>query len=209
MDIIAIIKEYMPDGMELGEKAIAAMVKAIKLDIGKEFVTNEQYSIKTKLVTDYESQISELQARGADYDAIKSALDDERTAHNATRAEYAAEKTAAEVDGLLTEILKSAGMNAAAIPKAIKLCDRAIIERDKEGAIKNADKVLDRFKDEWKDFFGEVQQKGADVGTSSNVSMQKNPWLKDHRNLAEQTRIYRENPALAVQMAAAAGITIN
>ena len=138
----------------------------------------------------------------------ESKFNDEVAAHKATRDGYEAEKSAAEVAGLLTTMLADAGMNAAAIPKAIKLCDRTTIERDKDGTIKNADKVLDRFKDEWKDFFGEVQQKGADVGTSSNVSTQKNPWLKDHRNLAEQTRIYRENPALAVQMAAAAGITI-
>lgn len=36
----------------------------------------------------------------------------------------------------------------------------------------------------------------------------KNPWLKENENLTEQGRILREKPALAKQMAAAAGVKL-
>ena len=52
--------------------------------------------------------------------------------------------------------------------------------------------------------------KGASIGTGSNpaqgtnVPAAKNPWSKDSRNLTEQARITREDPALAARMKAAA-----
>jgi len=42
----------------------------------------------------------------------------------------------------------------------------------------------------------------------ATVTTTINPWAKETRNLTEQTRIYRENPQLAKQMASEAGIKI-
>lgn len=46
---------------------------------------------------------------------------------------------------------------------------------------------------------------GAQTGGSRTVV---NPWAKETRDLAEQTRIYRENPAKARQLAKEAGVKI-
>jgi hypothetical protein len=52
-----------------------------------------------------------------------------------------------------------------------------------------------------------VQKKDPENhATSTNTSV--NPWKRGASNLAEQTRIFRENPELARQMAAAEGITL-
>jgi len=53
----------------------------------------------------------------------------------------------------------------------------------------------------------------AKVGVPSNPAAttntgEKNPWTKDHWNLTEQGRIYREDPAKARRMMAEAGIKI-
>jgi len=79
-------------------------------------------------------------------------FNDEVLAHKTTKDGYAAEKTASEIDSMVSAALKDAKMNEAAIPKALKLYDRKIVTH-KDGKITNADKVLEHFKSEWKDFF--------------------------------------------------------
>jgi len=209
MDIKQIIKDNLPEGTELTDKTLAAIAKDINKAVGDEHVPKEWLSEKRR---EWDTEKQELEAKlanSADYDTLKQQLDEERAAHKATRDGYTAEKEAADIDGKVSEALKAAGMNEKAIPKALKLYDRKIVEKDKDGNIKNADKVIESFKTEWADFFGETQTKGAEVGNSSGqTGGQKNPWLKEHRNLAEQTRIYRENPTLAVSMAKQAGVIL-
>ena len=103
---------------------------------------------------------------------------DEVTAHKATRDGYAAEKDAADTDGKISALLKTAGMNAAAIPKALKLYDRKIVERGKDGEVSNSDKVLEFFKGEWSEFFGTTETKGADIGTPPPPSGTSDPFLE-------------------------------
>jgi len=140
----------------------------------------------------------------------KKKYEDEVAAHNSTKSAYAAEKEYADTDGKVAAALKAAGMNEKVIDKALKLYDRTIVKKGKDGNIENADNVVEAFKKDWADFFGEVKTEGATVGNNfQNNAGTKNPWLPANRNLAEQTRIFRENPALARQMAAAAGIKLD
>ena len=115
--------------------------------------------------------------------AMKKAIDDETAAHKATKDGIVAEKEAAEVDQLVSEILKRGddkigGMNVAAIPKALKLYDRSIVKRGKDGAVENADDVLNHFGREWGDFFAKEEQHGAAVGTPpGNAPKEADPFL--------------------------------
>jgi len=164
MDILAIIKARLPEGTELSVTVLEAIAKDIKKEIGETTVPKESYSKKTKELSEAEAKIATLEGAGTEIETLKQELADERKAHSETKATHAAEKEASEVDALVTAELKKAGMNEAAIPKALKLYDRKLVER-KDGAITNAEKVLEHFKSEWKDFFGEVTTTGADVGT--------------------------------------------
>ena len=160
MDIIAIIKEHLPEGVDVSDKALKSMAKDINGEIGKEFVPKESYSKKTKEVSELEAKLAESAGATTEIEALKQQLADERKAHKETKDGYAAEKTAATTDSLVTAMLKEAGMNEAAIPKALKLYDRATVETA-DGKITNADKVLEHFKCEWKDFFMKVEDKGT------------------------------------------------
>jgi len=116
----------------------------------------------------------EVVAHTTTKEGLERSLSDEKTAHKTTQDAIAAERDAATVDGLVAELLKAGHkdgekavkMSAAVIPKALKMYDRSIVERDKEGNIKNADKVFEFFKGEWGDFFGEVTVEGVSVGKS-------------------------------------------
>ena len=105
--------------------------------------------------------------------AMQTLIDDEKAAHKKTQDGYAAEKDAAEKDGLVSLLLgtpdeQGVSMNAAAIPKAVKLYDRGIVKRGKDGTISNADEVRAHFRNEWSDFFGAAETKPADVGGPQN-----------------------------------------
>jgi len=158
--------------------------KARYLEMQKELASAKESEAKNEWKQKYEAEI---------------------LAHTATKESYAAEREAEGVDFAVSRLLKSAGMNEALIPKAIKHYDRSIVELE-EGKLSNELSVLESFRAEWGDFFGQMKEQRADVGVPISGNVQKNPWAKGYRNLSEQTRIYRETPGLAMQMAKAAGV---
>lgn len=117
-----------------------------------------------------ESLQAKYEAAQAAYEALKSELEAEKAAHKATVDGYALEKDNATVDGLVKGILETGNeslgkMHPAAIEKALQLYDRAMVKRDKDGNIKNADDILSHFNGEWGDFFAKGQARGIDNGT--------------------------------------------
>ena len=172
MDIKSIINEHLPEGVELPEKAITNITKDIKKAVGEEFIPKEWHSKKSleweKEKTELEKAVGEANGKASDYESLKKAFDDEKKAHKDYRDTVAAEKEAAEIDGLVADALKKADkegrtMNAAAIPKALKLYDRKLVERDKDGK-PIVDKAVEAIRGEWGEFLGKVEQKGAEVG---------------------------------------------
>ena len=197
------------------EKTTAALEKADNLN-------TKVKELEDKLTSgdsEAEEKLSKLQAEldsvKADLEKSKADLTAEKADHLKTKEGYATEKDDAAVDELVRTLLGTADENGevmleAAIPKVLKIYDRSIVECGKDGAISNADKVLEHIKGDWKDFFGKTETKGAAVGNAQSTTPgTKNPWLKDSKNLTEQTRIAKEDPQLAVQLAKAAGITLS
>jgi len=182
-DVIDKIMQANGDDIER-EKAVSDGLKSDAAKLSEE-------------ITALNGKIKELEAAGGDKDGYKAKYEAEVTAHKATKDGYAAEKDAAVIDGLVSAALKDAGMNAAAIPKALKLYDRAIAERDDAGKLKNTEKLLEYFKGEWGEFFGTVETKGAGVGTppGGNTDNSYEAQLRAARekgDFAEQVRIKQE-----------------
>ena len=138
-------------------------------------------------IAELESELSkarsELKAAKDDDGSFEAKLSAEIEAHKATKSEletakaehkkavegYAKEKEDAETDGLVKSLLGEGDQNhgkmhPSAIDKALRMYDRAIVKRDKEGKINNAEEVLAHFAAEWKDFFGKETTRGVDTG---------------------------------------------
>jgi len=167
----------------------------------------------------------EVAAHAATKIALERDRDDEKAAHEATRARYQDEKDGILIDSLFSDALKAhkddkgRSISPAVIPDILdsRSYDRAVfkLERDNDNrivAIKNIEDVLPKFAERYERYYGTTQTKGANTGDPSGSGgsggATKNPWLKENRSLAEQTRIAREDPQLAMQMAAAAGIPL-
>ena len=114
-------------------------------------------------------------------DSFKEKFEAESLAHKATAEALEVQKTAvlahlakeesASVDLLVRELLESGSerlgsLHPAALSKAIKSYDRALIKRGEDGSIENREEVLAHFAGEWGDFFGKVQTQGVDVGSA-------------------------------------------
>ena len=182
-----------------------ATVELIKEKAGETAeVQIEKLNLK---IADLQEKIDE--APDGDGAAWKKKYDDEGIAHQATKDEYAAEKDGEETATLLRTALEADGANPKAIDLLLNAIDVKSIKK-KDGKLGNWEDISKPLKEKYADFFGEAKWTGADVGNppAGGGGGVKNPWLKEHRNLAAQTKIFREDPALARSLAAAAGVKI-
>ena len=71
MNILEIIKENLPEGIEVSDKTLKMIEKEIKAAQGIEFVPKEQYSKKTTKIDELESELKEIQGKALDSDSYK------------------------------------------------------------------------------------------------------------------------------------------
>ena len=75
MDINAIIKENLPEGVEMSDRAVSMMAKAIKQVQGEEFVPKTAYAKPTEKTIALQSKVSALSGASADSATYQSQLD--------------------------------------------------------------------------------------------------------------------------------------
>lgn len=97
--------------------------------------------------------------------------------------------------------------------KAMHMANISIIDKDGESVAVVGDKpVTDALKewagtDEGKFFVGDPGTGGGGANGGTKHSSQVNPWSGETRNLTEQGRLERDNPALANQLKREAGVS--
>jgi len=222
MDILQIIKENLPDGVEITDKTLKTIEKEIKIEQGKEFIPKEQYSKKTEKILELEANISELQGKATDADTYKKQYDDMKSKYDTDIAIKQKElddlKAASETESILRK-KRNLGEKLL-LEKQVRKCDiddfmldildyGAMELNDKEDDIKNKDNYIKPYQEKYAARFGITEIKGVQVATPpAGTDGEKNPWLKENRNLEEQIRIYKEDPAKATAMAKAAGVNL-
>lgn len=132
------------------------------------------------------------------------------------------------IDRDLTDAALAAGVRPTAIPDLLFRAERAgwilteknkVVLRDDEGGTQyviGADGASPLTPKEWINghvrdtapHFFDMPTGGGALGSSGGAAA-KNPWLKESWNMTEQGKVYREKPALAKQLAAAAGVNLD
>ncbi|TCS78777.1 phage scaffolding protein [Tepidibacillus fermentans] len=120
-----------------------------------------------------------------------------------------------ESEGKIKDVSISAAIKMAAMKANAKdpdiismLIDKSKLNIKEDGSIEGLDEQLQSIAESKAFLFGDVQTK---IGGASNPPgganpTVKNPWAKETFNLTEQAKILKENPALAEQLKAAAGV---
>lgn len=88
----------------------------------------------------------------------------------------------------------------------VSLLDKEKIVLADDGSVAGLDEQIKEMQKEKAFLF--IQQKEPTYKPNGGGNPVSNPWKKDSFNMTEQGKIYKENPALAKQMAADAGMQI-
>jgi len=156
-----------PEQMERIMELHGSSVEALK---AKTNATREKLAEQVKMLKKELSQ----QAEGSfkeQYEALAKDYDSQK----ATMEEYLAKETNTAKDAAVKALLlvgcKEHGqLHPAALAKALADYERGLVQLDSDGTILNPDEVLEYFVKHWGEFFGKVEAKGVDVGSSHGAS---------------------------------------
>ena len=98
-----------------------------------------------------------------EYKDLKQAFDD-------YKAKQEAKETLAAKESAYRDLLKAAGVAEKRIPAVLKVSDLDGIELDKDGKVKDADKLTENVKTEWADFIPTTTETGAKTVTPPETS---------------------------------------
>lgn len=132
----------------------------------------------TETVDALKKERDDFKSRAADYDKVKSQLDELKEAAKKSgdydklqkefddyKAEVQQKETAAAKKAALTKIAKDAGLSEAGIAKAVKYSDLSAIELDDNGDVKDGKSLIKSLKDEWPEYIQTKSQQGANTAT--------------------------------------------
>ena len=127
-------------------KADAGKLSQAQKELGelKESMKNGD---KSPYKVKYEAKVEELENLQKEFDNYKSGVE--------------AKETTAKKQKAYKELLKETGVSEKRIGSIIKITDIDKLEFDKEGNLKNKDKLVEDIKSEWSDFIGTVSEQGA------------------------------------------------
>jgi predicted nucleic acid-binding Zn-ribbon protein len=156
------VTRKMLKGMSLTEEQIDTIIEAHTdvVDALKE--ERDRYKADAEKLPAVEKELKELKASGGDfetkYNDLKKQFDDYKSEQSAA-AEKAAKETAYK------EMLKEAGVSEKRIASIMRVTNLADIQLDKEGKLKDKEKIVENVKSEWADFIDTKDIKGADTKT--------------------------------------------
>lgn len=156
------VTRRMLKGMSLTEEQIDTIIEAHTdvVDALKE--ERDKYKADAEKLSAVEKELKELKASGGDfetkYNDLKKQFDDYKSEQSAA-AEKAAKETAYK------EMLKEAGVSEKRISSVMRVTNLTDIQLDKEGKLKDKEKLVENVKAEWADFIDTKSEKGADTPT--------------------------------------------
>lgn len=192
------ITRKMLKGMSLTEEQIDTIieahtetVEALKEERDKfKADASELVSVKSQLET-LKKEVENGDGFEEKYNQLKKDFDDYKSEQSAA-AEKAAKETAYK------EMLKSAGVSEKRLASIMRVTNLADIKLDKDGKLKDYEKLVDNVKAEWADFIDTTQTKGADVKNppaNSGGKMSKDEILKI-KDASERQQAIAENHEL-------------
>lgn len=151
--------------------------------------------VEADKVPDLEKKLKEMES-GEDYKAMYEA---EKTAHDKTKSDHAAEKTAAQIKDAYRALLKDAGVADKYLNTALKATNLAEMKLGKDGKLENAGTLTENAKTEWADFIQTTTTQGATVTTppkNNGGKYSSREEIMKIKNTGERQKAIAENAAL-------------
>lgn len=192
---------------ETAKKVLEAYKEAIKdnyVPIARFNEVNEEKKELKVQLEERDTQLKELKEKAAGNEELIAKITELENLNNQTKEEYEIKIAALRKETAIELALKD---EKAKNVKAVKaLLDLEKVSLDGDNLI-GLDEQLKGLKESDPYLFGEDTLKGRGTNPPGDPMPQeykKNPFSKEHFNLTEQGRIYKEDPELAAKLKAAA-----
>lgn len=189
------ITRKMLKGMSLTEEQIDTIIEAHTETVDALKDERDKFKADAERLLVVEKELKELKATGGDfeqkYNDLKKEFDSYKSEQSAI-AEKAAKESAYK------EMLKNAGVSEKRIASIMRVTNLSDIKLDKDGKLKDYDKLVDGVKSEWSDFIETKTEKGADTKNppdGSRTKMTKDEILKI-KDTSERQQAIAENHEL-------------
>lgn len=189
------ISRKMLKGMSLTDEQIETIIEAHTETVDALKDERDQYKADAEKLPRVEKELAEFKANGGDYEEKYNALKKEFESYKSEQSAIA-EKAAKE--SAYKEMLKNAGISEKRIASIMRVTNLSDIKLDKDGKLKDYDKLVDSVKSEWSDFIETKTEKGADTKNppdGSRTKMTKDEILKI-KDTSERQQAIAENHEL-------------
>ena len=189
------ITRKMLKGMSLTDEQIDTIIEAHSETVDALKDERDKFKADAERLADVQKELDKL--KGTDggfeqkYNELKKEYDEYKSEQNAI-AEKSAKETAYK------EMLKEAGISEKRISSVMRVTNLTDIKIDKDGKLKDYDKLVDDVKKEWSDFIETKSAKGADTKTpptNNGGKMTKDEILKI-KDTSERQAAIAENHEL-------------
>ena len=195
------------DGIENAEAAKKALETVKNLDDKKLIDAGEAEKVKAEVVKQYELKLAE---KDAEITKAQNALHSEVIGGAFARSQFILDKMAIPADMVQAYFGKHFTYeNGKVIAK--DALGNQIFSRKVPGEAADFDEAIEQIVSNYpqKEYILKASgNSGSGSGGSSGEGGFKNPWMKDHWNMTEQGKIFKESPERARQLAEQAGIKI-
>lgn len=169
----------MLKGMGLSEEQIDTIIEAHTDTTEALKEERDKYKADADKLPGVQAELDALKAKGDDgfekkYADLQKEFDD-------YKAEQKAKADKAAVESAYKAMLKEAGISEKRISAVMRVADLSGIKLDKDGKLKDYDKLMDAVKSEWSDFIQTAGTEGAKTETppgNNGGSMTKDDILK-------------------------------
>lgn len=134
------------------------------------------------------------EAKVEEYDELKKEFDKYKD-------DVAKEQTLAKKTDAYRQLLKDAGVSEKRIDAVLKVSPVDSVEFDKDGKVKDADKLMETIKSEWSDFISTESKQGADVSkppANNGGGKKTKEEIMAIKDTAERQRVMLENKELFI-----------
>ena len=168
-DFEAIIKKHANVDGIIPADSFGAVASDIKKAVGSEFVTKDRYQTKLSEIESLKEKVQDAEDKSVAAEnqqkELEKRLESETKAFEDYKAEQNAKETRASKERAYSELLKEVGIAEKWLGRASKGVAFDDLELDKDGKIKDADKLKESIKTEWGDCIATEGTQGANTAT--------------------------------------------
>ena len=158
---MALLRKFLK-GLSLTDEQVDAIIEAHDDSITALKKQRDEYKADAEKLSDVQKELDELKA-DTKPDEWKEKYEKEHADFEAYKSDQTAKETKRAKETAYKNALKDAGVSDKHIKLILKATNLDDISLDKEGKLKDADKVAENIKTEYADYITQQQQQGANT----------------------------------------------